>query len=103
MQSPALPLRADGRLYRVCPNCIRWPKVCGGNFGHLTHLPRSACRISPHPEIVLPHPRGEIQRVSPHYGTRTCSQQTTCNNQVGRNCTNFAPREKRKKFSEAKT
>jgi hypothetical protein len=46
----------------------------------------------------LSHPRGEIQSISPHHGTRTGEPQTTCAGKVGRNSPSFAPREKEKKF-----
>ena len=59
-------------------------------------------RISPHLVIVLSHPLGETPIVSPHRDSRTCRRQTTCSNRVGRNWPNFAPREKRKKFTGAK-
>jgi hypothetical protein len=59
-------------------------------------------RISPHPETILPHPRGEIQTISPHHDTRTGEPQTTCAGEVGRNSPNFAPREKEKNFAGAK-
>ena len=59
-------------------------------------------RISPHLERVLSHPLGETQIISPHHHSRTCSQQTICNNRVGRNWPSNAPREKEKNFAEAK-
>jgi hypothetical protein len=60
-------------------------------------------RISPHLKGVLPHPRGEIQSISPHHQISTVNQQTTCNDRVGRYSPNFAPREKEKNLQGTKS
>jgi hypothetical protein len=67
----------------------------------VTHEP-DAWRITPHLERVLPHPRGEIQPISPHPIDQTEREQTTYSERVGRNCLSFAPHEKRKNFVGAK-
>jgi hypothetical protein len=112
---------------RVCPNRITWPKVCGGNFGHLTDSPTAAVgwapptntwsgtfrwavptllsfaqRISPHLGRILSPPRGEIQTISPHCHITTANQQRTCAGMVRRYSPNFASPKKEKIFSEAK-
>ena len=50
----------------------------------------------------MPHPRGEIQAISPHRHTPTGEPQTTCAGALGRNSTNFAPPKKEKNFGGAK-
>ncbi|HJQ78434.1 MAG TPA: hypothetical protein VJ828_00695, partial [Lacipirellulaceae bacterium] len=50
----------------------------------------------------MSHPLGETQTISPHPRTPNANQQTTCVGALGRNSPDFAPREKRKKFSGAK-
>lgn len=78
-------------------------ETCRSNFQSPIPNPKSAIRNppTPHPETILSHPRGEIEKVSARRHPRTKGWQTTCNDTIGRMRANNASSQKRKKFAEA--